>query len=664
MLPNVLLHPLRSLGFRGLFLLIGLSFLFSFALLAVPQAFDRWQAMHNAQARLDAIERIQPVIRFVERMQAHRRAIFLKGAGDTQLQVQEISLPPEIASEFFQADELKFLFQLSPDDTTSRKRMRHFNEYSQAIRFSQAAIADHVGQVGGTSEGLARLWLEQVPDLLESLGQIQVLAGVAVREGMLPERLRPALSAAIAVATHTQGKLRSEIEHSQLAPEAMAALQDKLEQMESHLELARTIAYGMAISNAAYGLDEVDSSTGHYVQAVRDFSLSLEPMVIARLSGRMAEARHDFLLIMLIIMCGFVLSTAGLLISYQRLSKNVENLASGARELATGNLAMEIELAGNDELQIIACSLREVRDGLRSLVTEIINSAHAMTTGSLSFAHAATTSAERARQQESDTQRLVQAFEETARQVSAIVDAASETDDVARNSDELATSGMASVGQAKQVLEHMNADINIATGCLDRLEAETNRVSSVVAVIASVAEQTNLLALNAAIEAARAGESGRGFAVVADEVRKLAERTAQSTREIRDTMERMQQIAGETVSAVRTAAGHVQNSNEQANEAAVAMGRVRDQSRLVESSSSRISQALNTHREENERIEQLVCGIADLSVENGLALASAAQSAILLEGLATDLRQAIGKFRLTDTQESTMSRSTGEIDLF
>jgi len=89
--------------------------------------------------------------------------------------------------------------------------------------------------------------------------------------------------------------------------------------------------------------------------------------------------------------------------------------------------------------------------------------------------------------------------------------------------------------------------VNDTIESIHDLAAFLKQVKESIEVIGTISGQTNILAMNAAIEAAHAGEYGKGFGVVADEVRKLAELSSQSTQEILDIMQAMEEKIKRTV---------------------------------------------------------------------------------------------------------------------
>lgn len=81
--------------------------------------------------------------------------------------------------------------------------------------------------------------------------------------------------------------------------------------------------------------------------------------------------------------------------------------------------------------------------------------------------------------------------------------------------------------------------------------AKVEETGSVLQLIKDISSQTNLLGLNAAIEAARVGDQGRGFGVVAEEIRKLAATSADSVKQIEQTIKAIQIESGKTFTQIR-----------------------------------------------------------------------------------------------------------------
>jgi methyl-accepting chemotaxis protein len=179
-----------------------------------------------------------------------------------------------------------------------------------------------------------------------------------------------------------------------------------------------------------------------------------------------------------------------------------------------------------------------------------------------------------------------------------------------------------------------------------RLDESSKRIGGIVQVIKEVADQTNLLALNAAIEAARAGEQGRGFAVVADEVRKLAERTSKATTEIASLIGDIQNHIGETVTGMQQANIQVAESLELVGRTESALHRIGDDSREV---AGNVQSIVDAVREQDVAIQQVAANvekIAQMAEENSAAAASSSDTATQLDGLSSELKDSVARFKV------------------
>jgi len=132
-----------------------------------------------------------------------------------------------------------------------------------------------------------------------------------------------------------------------------------------------------------------------------------------------------------------------------------------------------------------------------------------------------------------------------AEQSAAVGEVSATIAELAAASTAIASSSTTIADSARRTVETMEQLQATAEAIADRahaLQAGSQRIDEIVALVSELAEQTNLLALSAAIEAARSGHSGRGFGVVADGIRDLAERSLEASTSIRNLI---QSIRGE-----------------------------------------------------------------------------------------------------------------------
>ena len=309
---------------------------------------------------------------------------------------------------------------------------------------------------------------------------------------------------------------------------------------------------------------------------------------------------------------GYILSAVlvtlvglGALLIIRGIMGNVHGVIESLQAIARGDgdLTRRVNVDSRDEIGEMIQLFNGFLDKLQNTIRQIIDAASPLGQMSKELDRLTQEAEENAKSQQGHTDSIGRDIQTMTSSIQEVAQRSQQASEGAGDASRQAVAARTSIGALSGSISDLGSSVLGAVQAMQQLEEETQQVGSVLTVIRSIAEQTNLLALNAAIEAARAGEQGRGFAVVADEVRNLAQKTAASTAEIQQIIQRLQNSANGVLDVMTANGDKAQASIERSVEA----------TRMLESIAVAVGQ-----------IDQLNAGIAQLTQEQ-IGLSSSIQ---------------------------------------
>jgi methyl-accepting chemotaxis protein len=341
-----------------------------------------------------------------------------------------------------------------------------------------------------------------------------------------------------------------------------------------------------------------------------------------------------------------VLFTVLILFYFRWVARRLFRMGNHARAVAGGDLSQRLDEELNDDIGLLGSALRQMSDSTRAVMQQLYSASQSLSRAANELLQASSRQSENTGVQETSVSEMAAAVSELRETFQQAKNKAEGVIELARRSDESSSKGTHAVNETMAGMDHVRNQVLAISETITGLVDKTNQIDAIIDVVNDLAEQSNVLAINAGIEAAKAGEQGRGFAVVAREVRSLAERSKESTAQVRTILKDIDVAGGEAVRAIDEGTRRTEAGTALTRAAADA---IQNLGSAIVASSAAATQIAAATRQQSEGVEQIWRATQDIdriTSESASGVQQLETAARKMNELSTSLGEIVGRHRL------------------
>ncbi|GEM_PF-664291 len=545
-----------------------------------------------------------------------------------------------------------------------------FTAHNQVIELI-IAYMKHVGRVthllqdsGGDNAHMADVFIRNIPTLINDIGVIRgSTAGLLANPGQLAKK-RVKLMILIDRVEYQLVSIANEIAYLHHQPALKTTFAQGSDNVNAFLQTTREqIALVDSGISSKMAVQDYFAQGTQAIQDTLQLSNEMIPIVMNSIEKRITQERLERNIYMAIIAATIVLLAYLLLGFYLSFTRKLRRLVCYAKNMADGDLTQSsvTDLASQDEMGQIFNAMDTISQGVSQTIAAVLRTSSLFNDVSTRLTESSQITENSVSSQVEDSAATSHSITELSSMVQDISSNISEAANSAKQAEASANSGRQVVTEVVESIDLLSGEIGKVSDVINKVNSDSQEISTILNMIGEIAEQTNLLALNAAIEAARAGEHGRGFAVVADEVRNLANKTHLATQDIQRMIDALKSGSNRAVEVIAASEAQLTNSVKQAKIAGDMLNEITETVTSISEMNSRIAISAEQQSNMAKNLDNNVINMTSASRQASAVALGTVEDACIIKALASESQSLIKRFAISDEQLMAASRQADNV---